>query len=47
MFALTGSLLGPIVAHAIVNGYNLMFLRNHDPAPKERRLGGLLAPSDV
>jgi len=47
MFALTGSLIGPIVAHAIVNGYNLMFLRNHDPAPKERRLGGLLAPSDV
>jgi membrane protease YdiL (CAAX protease family) len=47
MFALTGSLIGPIVAHGIVNGYNLMFLRNHDPAPKERRLGGLLAPSDV
>jgi membrane protease YdiL (CAAX protease family) len=47
MFALTGSLVGPIVAHAIVNGYNLVFLRNHDPAPKERRLGGLLAPSDV
>jgi uncharacterized protein len=47
MFALTGSLLGPIAAHAVVNGYNLMFLRDHDPAPKERRLGGLLAPSDV
>jgi membrane protease YdiL (CAAX protease family) len=47
IFALTGSLLGPIVAHAIVNGYNLMYLRNHDPEPKERRLGGLLAPSDV
>jgi membrane protease YdiL (CAAX protease family) len=47
IFVLTGSLLGPIAAHAIVNGYNLMFLRNHDPAPKERRLGGLFAPSDV
>ena len=47
IFVLTGSLLGPIAAHAIVNGYNLMFLRNHDPSPKERRLGGLLAPSDV
>jgi membrane protease YdiL (CAAX protease family) len=46
MFAVTGSLAGPIVAHAIVNGYNLIFLRDHDPAPK-RRLGGLLAPSDV
>jgi membrane protease YdiL (CAAX protease family) len=47
IFALTGSLVGPIAAHAIVNGYNLTFLRNHDPAPKERRLGGLLAPTDV
>ncbi len=47
IFALTGSLVGPIAAHAIVNGYNLTFLRNHDPAPKERRLGGLFAPSDV
>jgi CAAX protease family protein len=47
IFALTGSLLGPFAAHAVVNGYNLMFLRDHDPAPKERRLGGLLAPSDV
>jgi membrane protease YdiL (CAAX protease family) len=47
IFVLTGSLVGPIAAHAIVNGYNLMFLRSHDPSPKERRLGGLLAPSDV
>jgi len=47
IFVLTGSLVGPIAAHAIVNGYNLMFLRNHDPAPKARRLGGLFAPSDV
>jgi membrane protease YdiL (CAAX protease family) len=47
IFVLTGSLVGPIVAHAIVNGYNLAFLRNHDPAPKGRRLGGLFAPSDV
>ena len=47
IFVLTGSLIGPIAAHAIVNGYNLTFLRNHDPAAKERRLGGLFAPSDV
>ena len=33
IFVLTGSLLGPIAAHAIVNGYNLVFLRNHDPRP--------------
>jgi membrane protease YdiL (CAAX protease family) len=47
LFALTGSLLGPIAAHAAVNGYNLIFLRDHDPSPKDRRLGGLLAHSDV
>jgi uncharacterized protein len=47
LFVLTGSLLGPIAAHAAVNGYNLIFLRNHDPSPKDRRLGGLLAHSDV
>src|SRR5262249_732482 len=47
IFVLTGSLVGPIAAHAIVNGYNLTFLRDYDPAPKVRRLGGLFAPSDV
>ena len=47
IFVLTGSLLGPIAAHAAVNSYNLVFLRNHDPSPKDRRLGGLLAHSDV
>ena len=47
LFALTGSLLGAVAAHAAVNGYNLIFLRDHDPSPKGRRLGGLLAPSDV
>jgi len=47
LFQLTGSLAGPIAAHAAVNCYNLLFLRNHDPSPKDRRLGGLLAHSDV
>jgi uncharacterized protein len=47
IFALTGSLLGPIAAHALVNGYNLAFLRDFDPKAKHRRLGGLLAHSDV
>jgi membrane protease YdiL (CAAX protease family) len=47
IFVLTGSLVGSVAAHALVNGYNLMFLRSHDPSAKERRLGGLLAPSDV
>jgi uncharacterized protein len=47
LFALTGSLLGPIAGHALINAHNLIFLRDHDPAPKPARLGGLLAPSDV
>ena len=47
LFALTGSLLGAVFAHAAVNSYNLIFLRDHDPSPKDRRLGGLLAQSDV
>jgi membrane protease YdiL (CAAX protease family) len=31
IFALTGSLVGPLVAHAVVNAVNLSYLRNHDP----------------
>jgi membrane protease YdiL (CAAX protease family) len=42
MFQLTGSLLGPIVAHALVNGLNLAYLKSHDPTPTRRALGGLL-----
>ena len=39
----TGSLVGPIVAHAAINVANLRFLRDTDvEAPKPRRLGGLL-----
>jgi CAAX protease family protein len=33
LFELTGSLLGPIAAHALVNGLNLKFLKTHEPAP--------------
>ena len=42
MFQLTGSLVGPIAAHALVNGLNLLYLKNHDPKPPPRALGGLL-----
>jgi membrane protease YdiL (CAAX protease family) len=42
IFALTGSLAGPVVAHALVNGLNLSYLKHHDPGPR-RGLGGLLA----
>lgn len=31
IFAATGSLLGPLVAHAIINAVNLAYLRDHDP----------------
>jgi membrane protease YdiL (CAAX protease family) len=41
MFQFTGSLLGPLAAHALVNGLNLVYLRSHDPAPRHA-LGGLL-----
>jgi membrane protease YdiL (CAAX protease family) len=40
-FQLTGSLVGPIVAHALVNGVNLAYLKAHDPNQR-RVLGGLL-----
>lgn len=41
--ATTGSLAGPLVAHALVNFQNLKFLRDHDPTPPEKEsLGGLL-----
>jgi uncharacterized protein len=32
IFALTGSLVGPLIAHAVVNAVNLTYLRDHDPA---------------
>lgn len=43
MFALTGSLLGPLLAHALINGINLAFLKSHDTAPPRSTLGGLLS----
>jgi membrane protease YdiL (CAAX protease family) len=42
IFELTGSLAGPVVAHAIVNGLNLSYLKHHDLARPEHSLGGLL-----
>src|SRR5690606_31272854 len=42
LFEATGSLLGPIVAHATINGMNLRFLQNHQARPAARRLGGIL-----
>lgn len=43
LFLATGSLLGPLLAHAAINIANLRFIRDTDvEAPKPRRLGGLL-----
>lgn len=33
LFEGTGSLLGPLAAHALVNGVNLTFLKRYDPGP--------------
>ena len=42
IFALTGSLLGPLLAHAAINGLNLVFVRDTDPRPRAKKpLGGL------
>ena len=41
LFVVTGSLLGPILAHALVNAVNLRFLQTHEPPrarPGDRRL---------
>ena len=43
LFLATGSLVGPLLAHAIINVANLRYIRDTDvEAPKPRRLGGLL-----
>lgn len=42
IFWLFGSLSGPVLAHALINGVNLSFLRDHDLADRPVRLGGLL-----
>lgn len=36
LFAATGSLLGPLLCHALINAVNLSFLRDHDPADDPR-----------
>ncbi len=42
MFLLTGSLVGPLAAHALINYVNLLYLKHYDPEPTRRNLGGLL-----
>jgi membrane protease YdiL (CAAX protease family) len=42
MYQLSGSVVGPVIAHALINGLNLHFLKRYDPTPGRRPLGGLL-----
>jgi membrane protease YdiL (CAAX protease family) len=42
VYRATGSLVGPIAAHAAINAANLRYLRDNDPSPRRRPLGGLL-----
>ncbi len=43
LYAATGSLAGPIVAHLMINGANLRYLRDTEPgAARRKKLGGLL-----
>ncbi len=42
VFQASGSLAGALVAHALVNCVNLQFLKQHDPRPAQKALGGLL-----
>lgn len=41
IFALTGSLVGSLVAHAAINGLNLAWLRSAEMPRRRRSLGGL------
>ena len=43
IFALTGSLLGAVLAHGLINAINLAYLKSHDTAPPRNSLGGLLS----
>jgi membrane protease YdiL (CAAX protease family) len=44
VFRVTGSLVGPMIAHVAINAVNLRLLRDAAPEPRRpRRLGGLLA----
>lgn len=47
LFQATGSLLGPLVAHATINGMNLKFLQNHQLAPRARSMGGILGQQRI
>lgn len=41
-YQLTGSLVGPVVAHALINAINFSYLKSHNPSTDRKALGGLL-----
>ena len=43
MYQCTGSLVGPLSAHALINAINLLRLKTFDPLREPKRLGGLLS----
>lgn len=43
LYEATGSLVGPLIAHATINGMNLRFLQNHRSSTPVRELGGILS----
>lgn len=43
IFALSGSLLGAVLAHGLINAINLAYLKSHDTTPPRNSLGGLLS----
>jgi len=42
LYRTTGSILGPILAHAIINALNLRYMQNHEVIATPRPLGGVL-----
>ncbi|MEM9192982.1 MAG: CPBP family intramembrane glutamic endopeptidase [Myxococcota bacterium] len=37
VYELTGELLGPVIAHVLINHQNLHFIRRHDPEPRDKK----------
>lgn len=47
IYAVSGSLLGPLLAHAIINGVNVARVRRMQAPPRRPSLGGLFQASSV
>jgi uncharacterized protein len=47
IYAVSGSLLGPLLAHAIINGVNVARVRRMQTPPRRPSLGGLFQTSSV